>query len=108
MASPALPLRNPNAGNMLERLKRMAEAGLKFHCQVVLCPGINDGSILWQTIVDLASLYPAAQSLAIVPIGLTDHRKGLHPLRLIQKDEAKVLIRDLELIQAHYLKLIEI
>ena len=99
-------LRNPNAGNMLERLKRMAEAGLKFHCQVVLCPGINDGSILWQTIVDLASLYPAAQSLAIVPIGLTDHRKGLHPLRLIQKDEAKVLIRDLELIQAHYLKLI--
>lgn len=99
-------LRNPNAGNLLERLKRMAEAGLKFHCQVVLCPGINDGNILWQTIVDLVSLYPAAQSLAIVPIGLTGHRKGLHPLRLIQKDEAQILIRDLELIQAHYLKLI--
>lgn len=97
-------LRNPSAGNLLERLQKMKEAGIHFHCQVVLCPGLNDGAILHRTIVDLANLYPAAQSLAIVPIGLTDHREGLYPLRLFQPDEARELIRDFELIQAYYLR----
>jgi len=97
-------LRNPNAGNLLDRLRRMKEAGLEFHCQVVLCPGLNDGSVLHQTIVDLANLYPAARSLAIVPIGLTNHREGLFPLRLFKKEEARELVRDFELIQAYYLR----
>ena len=97
-------LRNPSAGNLLNRLKRMAEEGLKFHCQVVLCPGLNDGQVLHQTIVDLAGLYPAAQSLAIVPIGLTGHREKLFPLRLFTAEEAKELVRDFELIQAYYLR----
>lgn len=97
-------LRNPSAGNLLDRLRLMAEAGLKFHCQVVLCPGVNDGDVLHQTIVDLAGLYPAAQSLAIVPIGLTDHREGLFPLRLYRPEEARRMITDFELIQAYYLR----
>lgn len=97
-------LRNPSAGKILERLQRMAEHGLKFHCQVVLCPGLNDGPVLHRTIVDLAGLYPAAQSLAIVPIGLTVHRDGLFPLRLYEKAETMNLIRDLELMQAYYLR----
>ena len=97
-------LRNPNAANLMDRLSRLKDAGIKFHCQVVLCPGENDGKILFKTIVDLAELYPAAQSLAIVPIGLTAHRKGLYPLRNFTPDEAKALISDLELIQSHYLK----
>ena len=97
-------LKNPTAGQILPRLRRLAENGLKFHCQVVLCPGVNDGPILHQTIVDLASLYPAAQSLAIVPIGLTCHREKLYPLRLFTREEAKTLVRDFELIQAYYLK----
>ncbi|MBQ8072279.1 MAG: DUF512 domain-containing protein [Clostridia bacterium] len=97
-------LRNPNAGKIMEQLTRLKEAGIRFHCQVVLCPGENDGDILFQTIVDLAGLYPATQSLAIVPIGLTDHREGLYPLRLFRREEAKKLLQDLELIEAHYLK----
>ena len=99
-------LRNPSAGNLLPRLKQMADAGIKFHCQVVLCPEINDGSILHKTIVDLAALHPYAQSLAIVPIGLTGHREGLDTLRLLTKGEARALLRDLELIQAYYLRTI--
>lgn len=95
-------LRNPSAGNLLERLKRMKEAGLKFHCQIVLCPEINDGAILHQSIVDLANLFPAAQSLAVVPIGLTKYRDGLYPIRTFQPDEARKLLSDLELIQMYY------
>jgi len=97
-------LKNPNAGNLLPRLRRMAEAGLKFHAQVVLCPGLNDGPILHQTIVDLAQLYPAAQSLAIVPVGLTGYRDHLFPLRLYEPQEIREMLRDWELIQAYYLK----
>ena len=97
-------LRNPNAGILYGRLQKMAAAGLKFHCQAVLCPGVNDGAVLHQTIVDLARLHPAAQSLAIVPVGLTGHREKLPSLRLYQPEEVREMLRDLELIQAYYLK----
>ena len=74
-------LRNKNAGNLMERLRRLKENGLEFHCQIVLCPGENDGPVLRQTIEDLAALWPASRSLAIVPVGLTKHREGLEPLK---------------------------
>ena len=99
-------LKNPQAGKLLDRLKTLKDHGLKFHCQVVLCPGINDGPVLHQTIVDLAALYPSALSLAIVPVGLTGHREGLTDLRMMDQDQAKELVRDLELIQAYYLRTI--
>lgn len=95
-------LRNPNAGNILERLRRLSDAGIHFHGQVVLCPGINDGPILHQTIVDMAELFPAAQSLAIVPVGLTGYRENLSPLRPFTAEEAREIVRDCELIQEYY------
>ena len=70
-------MRNPKAAQLMERLTRLKEAGLRFHCQVVLCPGWNDGDVLQRTIDDLASLYPAACSVALVPIGLTRFRDHL-------------------------------
>jgi putative radical SAM enzyme (TIGR03279 family) len=54
-----------------ERLRRLLDAGIEVHAQVVLCPGINDGAILDQTIEDLAAEYPRISSVAIVPLGLT-------------------------------------
>ena len=99
-------LRNPGAGNILDRLRAMKEHGLHFHGQVVCCPGLNDGPVLHQTIVDLAALHPAALSLAVVPVGLTAHREGLPSVRLFTRDEARALIHDLELIQAYYLRTI--
>ena len=53
------------------KLKRLLDAGIEIHAQVVLCPGINDGEILHQTIADLAAEYPRISSVAIVPLGLT-------------------------------------
>ena len=54
-----------------EKLRRMLDAGIEIHAQVVLCPQINDGEILRRTIYDLADLYPGVSSVAIVPLGLT-------------------------------------
>lgn len=53
------------------KMQRMIEAGIEIHAQVVLCPEINDGEILRQTIYDLAKLHPHVRSVAIVPLGLT-------------------------------------
>src|SRR5881275_1257003 len=54
-----------------EKLRRMMDAGIEIHAQVVLCPGINDGEVLRRTVEDLAAEYPRVRSVAIVPLGLT-------------------------------------
>lgn len=97
-------LSNPHAGKLMERLCRLRDNGLQFHCQVVLCPGINDGDVLKKTIEDLASLYPASQSLAIVPVGLTKFRSGLKPLKMFDRASACSLIRQVSVFQKKYLK----
>lgn len=74
-------MRNPTAVRLMERLGRLKREGMQFHAQIVLCPGLNDGEILTNTLRDLFSLAPAAQSVAVVPVGLTKHRDGLTPLR---------------------------
>lgn len=76
------------AGRALETLYKFADAGIKLNCQLVLCPGINDGEKLSQTIEKLGSLYPSVQSIACVPVGLTDYREGLTKLRTYTKEEA--------------------
>jgi len=92
-------MKNPAAGDIMRQLKRLAEAGLRFHLQIVLCPGINDGDVLRQSIDDTLALYPYAQSLAIVPVGLTRHRDGLYPLRTFTPEEARTLIDEIEALQ---------
>ncbi len=84
---------NPAAERIMEHLKRLKEAGLRFHCQIVLMPGINDGPVLQNTLHDLVSLYPAAVSAALVPVGLTAHREGLARLTPYTKETAEALIR---------------
>lgn len=85
-------LRNRNAGSLMDRLNRLKENGLQFHCQIVLCPGVNDGTVLEKTVMDLASLWPASRSLAIVPVGLTKHRDGLAPLKGFDEITARNLL----------------
>lgn len=71
---------NPKSGESLKYLKQFAQAGIALNTQLVLCPGINDGSELEYSLNELAKLYPAVQSIAAVPVGLSDHRDGLYHL----------------------------
>jgi len=82
----------PRAAKLPEQLKKLADGGIRFHCQAVLCPGLNDGEALENTIQELMKLYPAAQSLALVPVGLTGHRDGLDELHKYTPEEAKAVI----------------
>ncbi|RDV84006.1 DUF512 domain-containing protein [Ammonifex thiophilus] len=83
---------NPRAGLIMEQLKFLAAGGITLHTQIVLCPGLNDGTELERTVGDLASLYPAVASIAVVPVGLTRYRQGLYPLRPVSREEAAALL----------------
>ena len=85
-------LHHVHADRIMEHLKRFAEHGMSFHCQVVLCPGINDGPELDRTLSDLASLAPHALTVALVPVGLTRYREHLYPLRPYKKEEAAQVV----------------
>ena len=92
-------LRHPDAGNVLETLKRFHEANLEINGQIVLIPEMNDGEELERTMEDLYNLYPTLQSVAIVPVGLTRHRKNLFPLREFTEDELLRTINQVEKMQ---------
>lgn len=86
-------MRNPRAAQVMDRLHQLQSAGLRFHCQVVLCPGWNDGEVLKKTVADLKALWPFAQSVALVPIGLTRFREGLPYIAPYNRESAAELIR---------------
>ncbi len=85
-------LRNPRAGECLSIMRRLAEHRISMNCQIVLCPGYNDGPLLEQTLRDLTELYPAVPSVSVVPVGLSDHREGLCPLRPVDAAKAREII----------------
>ena len=85
-------LANKRAGEVLKYLDEFAEAGIQMNCQLVLCRGVNDGDELRRTLDKLTQMYPAVQSIAAVPSGLTDYRKGLYKLEAYdQQSSCEVL-----------------
>lgn len=86
-------MKNPKAAESLGYLKKMADAGIKLHIQLVLCPGINDGDELRRTFDDLAKLGPSVESAVCVPVGLTKYRDNLPKLTPYNAETAVEVIR---------------
>ena len=78
---------------LMEKIDRLITSGIKFHCQIVVCPDINYGPVLMKSIRDLRKRYPGVLSVAIVPVGLTKHRDGLYPLKEVDAEHASKIIR---------------
>ena len=97
-------MRNPKAHLIMDRLRTLKEHGIRFHCQVVLCPGWNDGEVLRKTLRDLESLAPAASSVALVPVGLTKYREGLDVVAPFNKETAAALVDMIRPMQKTFLK----
>lgn len=95
-------MKNPNSGTSLRYLNRLADAGIKLNTQLVLCPGINDGKELEYSLSELGKLYPAVQSIACVPVGLTKHREGLYPLEAYNEKTAAAVIDTVDDFNAHF------
>ena len=85
-------MHNRFAGELMDKLERLFAAGIEVHTQIVCCPGYNDGEILAKSFQDLYARYPHVLTMAVVPVGITKHREGLHPLRTFTKEEAAALI----------------
>lgn len=90
-------MKNPRAAESLEYLKRLADAGIALHIQLVLCPGINDEKELVRTFADLAELGPSVESVVCVPVGLTKYREKLPKLVPYDANGAKKVIETVDL-----------
>ena len=97
--NPALRVRmlaNKRGGEVLDYLPRLAAGGIELNCQLVLCRGVNDGDELRRTLTDLLALRPQVGSIAAVPAGVTDYRKGLYKLTPYDKETAAATLDILE------------
>lgn len=97
-------LGNRFAGSVYERIKRLADAGIEMHCQIVLIPEINNGEELKRTIDELYGLYPSVANIAVVPIGITKYREGLVQVKTFTKESAR---KELEMVMELQKKFME-
>ena len=99
-------MNNRFAGNIMERLHRITEAGISLNCQIVLCPGLNDGDVLERTLTDLSSLGENLCSIAVVPVGITKFREENHltHLSLFNKETASAVLDLVNHWQKYFLK----
>ena len=85
-------LNNKTAGDILDKIKYLYENKIDMHAQIVLCPDINDGEELKNTLNDLIQFYPYMQSVSIVDVGLTKYRTNLYPLKPVECAKANEII----------------
>ena len=99
-------LENPRAGKLLKQLEWFAQRDLQIHAQVVVCPGLNDGDALVNTLRDLARFagveWPAVLSAAVVPVGLTRFRPPGDGLRAVTPEDASRVIDAVEPLQSEF------
>ena len=77
-------------------MRRLADAGIEMNCQIVLCPGMNDGDALSATLADLSALCPQVHSVSVVPVGITRYRDGLPELSPVTREGAADAIARVE------------
>ena len=92
-------LHNRFAGDILEKIRRLYEAGIELNGQIVLCKGINDKEELERSLTDLSAFAPVMESVSVVPVGLTRFREGLYPLEPFTKEDAREVLETIHRFQ---------
>ena len=92
-------LNNRHAGDVLEKMKIFADAGIDLNCQIVLCKGVNDNEHLDKTIRDLSNMYPAVKSISVVPVGITRFREGLYHIEPYTSKDCKDIVEKIRIHQ---------
>jgi len=82
--------------HLMEKMRYLTGHGIELHCQIVLCPGYNDGAQLQKTVFDLAELHPGVTSVAVVPLGITPFHKNRDILIPVTDEFAASVIRQVE------------
>lgn len=68
-------LRNRRGATSLRWLRALLDAGVEVHGQVVVCPGLNDGPVLADTLCGILDRYPELADVAVVPLGVSRHNR---------------------------------
>lgn len=96
-------IKHPQAGRIMDHLKRLTDNGIDVNAQIVFCPGFNDKEELDRTLRDLETLIPAGLlSVAIVPVGLTQFRQYLPKLTEVDKETARATIKQCQKWQRYF------
>ena len=97
-------LGNASGGDIMGRLRFLIENGIQINSRIVLCPEVNDGELLEQSVRDLMSLWPGVESVAVVPAGLTKWLPDNRGMRTVRPDEARVILAQLKPLQREVMK----
>ena len=92
----SLMLRNKKGASAIKSFYDLAKADISLNCQIVCCPGVNDGLRLSRTLKKLLELGSAINSVSVVPVGLTKHRDGLAELVPFDSELALKTVRHVE------------
>jgi putative radical SAM enzyme (TIGR03279 family) len=79
--------------HLMQKIDYLARNKIEMNAQIVLCPSINDGAVLDNTITTLAQFHPQIKTVAIVPVGLTKHRNGLPVLKAVDRPYSIQIVR---------------
>ena len=95
-------LRNRRGATSLRWLAALLDAGIEVHGQVVVCPGINDGDVLDDTLLGVLDRFPGLASVGIVPLGVSDHTTELE-MRPHTRAEAERVLDIVDAWQSRFL-----
>src|SRR5689334_9574508 len=94
-------LRNRRGATSLRWLELLLDAGIEVHGQVVVCPGVNDGAELDDTMLGILDRFPALATVGVVPLGVSDHQSEPE-MRAHTLDEARAVVDIVERWQARF------
>ena len=94
-------LRNPKGATSLRWLRVLLDGGIEVHGQVVVCPGVNDGAVLEDTLVTILDRYPELASVGVVPLGVSRYSKDPE-MRPHTRAEALAVCRAVDRWQGEY------
>ncbi|MFL5487746.1 MAG: DUF512 domain-containing protein [Gemmatimonadaceae bacterium] len=88
-------LNNQRVPDIKAQLSRLAAGGIRFHCQMVIVPGLNDDAVLDESLADLWNMGDSVLSAAVVPVGLTQF-SHLYTAKTMDRTTARAILAQVE------------
>ena len=88
-------LRNRRGATSLRWLRALLDHGIEVHGQVVVCPGVNDGAVLDDTLCGILDEYPELATACVVPLGVSRYNTE-SAMRPHTVEEARAIVDTVE------------